>query len=384
MKSRIKTILSILCICCLLFTFTSCGSGSDITLEELGEIVSLHTEIQNTFLRSANYADFNSWTAEDGSEEASLPAPVHFAWQVSTGLQKRVEKFVLEISEWHNFYESVQYETTGNHLDVYNLKSGTFYFWRVTAVTSNGKRVVSNASSFETEDLAPRCIYVDGVTNVRDLGGWQTEAGYYVKQGMIFRSGRFNESQIDTLVVEITDKGIHTLLDELGIRTEIDLRMDEDHPNCVHGLETSGITSSVLGEDVNYYNVPMEYIMGDNFNYLSDARFYNSIKKFFSYLADESNYPIIYHCNIGTDRTGLFAFLVNGLLGVSEENLYRDYLFSNFGDIGTARTLNNIKSYHQKINTYKGSTFAEKIENCLLDIGVRQEEIDAIRNLMLE
>ena len=42
---------------------------------------------------------------------------------------------------------------------------------------------------------------------------------------------------------------------------------------------------------------------------------------------------LLLHCSIGTDRTGVICFLINALLGVSEEDLYKDYLFSMFGMI---------------------------------------------------
>lgn len=384
MKNNTKKLLSVFCAACILTATTACGGNGDIVLDEIGRDVGVHTEVQMKFLTSDDYLTFDSWLAEDGSEEASRPVPVHFSWSAKPNLKGKVEKYVLEISEWKNFSDALEYETTETGFDVYNLKVGTYYHWRVTAKLSDGTKKVSQKATFQTEDATPRNLYVDGMTNVRDLGGWQTIDGDFVRQGMIYRCARLNVSQINEIEAEITEQGIRTMRDELGVRTEIDLRMDEDHVGCVHGLETSGLTYSLLGEDINYYNVPMEYIMGDNFNYLSDSRFYPSIREFFTYLSDEENYPIAYHCNIGTDRTGLFAFLINGLLGVPEEDLYRDYLFSNFGNIGVARTVKNIQSYATTIRTYEGDTFAAQIENCLLDIGVQREDIAAMKDLMIE
>ena len=102
-------------------------------------------------------------------------------------------------------------------------------------------------------------------------------------------------------------------------------------------------------------------------------------------LADENSYPLIFHCNIGTDRTGMIAYLLNGLLGVEDEYLFRDYLFSNFGNIGGARTMNNIKNnYVATIKRTEGNTLSERIANYLISIGVASEDLEAIKSIFIE
>lgn len=91
------------------------------------------------------------------------------------------------------------------------------------------------------------------------------------------------------------------------------------------------------------------------------------------------------YCAIGTDRTGYVAFLINALLGVENEGLYRDYLFSNFGNIGTSRGLKAVRiDYMDRIMQYGNGSISENCEAFLLDIGVKQEHIDAVRAIMLE
>ena len=53
-----------------------------------------------------------------------------------------------------------------------------------------------------------------------------------------------------------------------------------------------------------------------------------SLKKAFKVFTNRNNYPVIFHCAIGTDRTGVVAFYLNALLGLKDEDIYRDYLFS--------------------------------------------------------
>jgi protein-tyrosine phosphatase len=46
-------------------------------------------------------------------------------------------------------------------------------------------------------------------------------------------------------------------------------------------------------------------------------------------LADSANYPVVFGCMTGKDRTGLLAALVLGALGASRETIIADYLESN-------------------------------------------------------
>ena len=104
----------------------------------------------------------------------------------------------------------------------------------------------------------------------------------------------------------------------------------------------------------------------------------------FELLSNPENYPVIFHCNIGTDRTGMIAYLLNALLGVSEEDLIRDYLFSNFADIGGLRNMNNLKKsvYYKSVHSAQGNSLSEKTYNCLLEFGVQRAQLDAIIDIL--
>ena len=114
------------------------------------------------------------------------------------------------------------------------------------------------------------------------------------------------------------------------------------------------------------------------------------LKEVFHALADPDNYPIFYHCRIGTDRTGLCAIMISGLLGVSENEIYQDYLFSNFGNIQEKRYIgekagrDNILNYINDLKAFPGEKFQNKVYNYLLSIGVPAEELDSIINILVE
>lgn len=87
------------------------------------------------------------------------------------------------------------------------------------------------------------------------------------------------------------------------------------------------------------------------------------------------------------------AQMVNGLLGVSKEDLYMDYELSFFSEKGSGddpgidHMVNQFeKIYNWIVDNYGGTEvpFSTCVENYMLAIGVSQDSIDAIRGIMLE
>lgn len=103
---------------------------------------------------------------------------------------------------------------------------------------------------------------------------------------------------------------------------------------------------------------------------------------------------VVFHCNYGADRTGSFAFMLEGLLGVSESDMAKDYEMTSYtydgryrnGDTSEyeyyyKRLVNEIKTNNTK---YPGNTFSEKIESMARGFGISQQDIDDFRALMIE
>lgn len=347
------------------------GNYSVILTPVEGE-ADLHTDLQKEYL-SEGYNSVSDYA--NGQEEKSRPKALRLRWSVSenNGLDNKSFYYKIFLSTDETFGKNVwTYTTFTDYADVYNLMINCNYYWKVALHLKDGSMFVSQTSSFRTAASAPRNLYVSGITNVRDLGGWETEDGAEVKQGLLIRCGRLNKSNRSDLKIEIDAKGKDAMLKYLGVKTEIDLRLVDN--NEVGGLTNVG----PLGSSVKYIQCPMGYSYS---NMLLGNR--NQIIKIFAILADINNYPIIYHCNIGTDRTGLISFLVNGLVGVPEKSLYRDYLMSNFGDIGGKRSISDIKGiYLDYVKGFDGITLSKKIYNCLESLGVPAENLDSVINIM--
>ncbi|MBO4263006.1 MAG: tyrosine-protein phosphatase [Clostridia bacterium] len=78
--------------------------------------------------------------------------------------------------------------------------------------------MTSSTACFTTSADGPRNVCVDGITNFRDLGGYKTEQGKHIKQGLIYRCARRNESNNETPTLCITFDEMKTLTSQLGER----------------------------------------------------------------------------------------------------------------------------------------------------------------------
>lgn len=366
-----KKVLSILLVLTMVLAlFTGCGTGREsyFTKEDNGYTVSypgtdaedltkgidFHTALQQTFLNGDPSEVSKYCKGEKALDKANV---IEYSYS---------EDFTLSISENEDMSSAFTIESENKKAVVENLKTDTTYY--VTATSSQGTVELDN---IKTADCLPRVINVEGVKNVRDVGGWPTEDGGRIRQGLLYRCGRMNKSDSEEAVIEITEEGIKVMTKDLGIKTDIDLRGVENN-------EIGSITESPLGPDVLHFKADTPWYPDI---FLENE---NEFREVFAILADESNYPIAFHCNIGTDRTGMVAFLVNGLCGVSEENLYKDYCFSNFADIGGSRSIEGLQDheYFKILMNTDGDTLPEKIHNFLLNIGVTEKEISSIISIM--
>ena len=310
-----------------------------------------HTELQTKYLTGDPE---NATLYAKGSEELSRPLPIHLSWEASGA------SYTVTIKVKNSSSEMV-YTTSTNEIDLYNLYSNTTYEWDVNGIMQEEFTTISGL----------RNLYVDGLTNVRDIGGYSTNSGV-VSQGLLIRSSKLTDD--DTGEVLITQKGIEELK-RLGIKTELDLR--DTTPDDDGNIEQGGITSSVI-DGVNYISFPMK--SGGNYLQLN----LSVLPALFEILANEDNYPILFHCSIGTDRTGVVAFLINGLLGVSIDDLYRDYLFSNFGYIHGMRQPKTIKDYISKVTSDKNQSLSANIKTFLLDQGVKEADINKVYEILMQ
>ncbi len=416
-NTRLRRAAAALLALALLLPAAGCaGRKSGVTPAE-GAEVDFHTALQRAYLadpyvngavgtpdemrvRGVTYViDGNPYDSPDLDtrrrmhDDWSRPDPVTLAWEGESP-----EGWVVQLSTDAGFREDVRSFTTAEaSLDVYNLYIGTRYYWR--AAPSADGLGSADVHSFTTSPVGPRNLYIDGVTNVRDIGGYELADGSSrIRQGLLYRGARLNVSYMDddsVLFIQdpdyfqltVTEKGIDTLVNELGVRTELDVRVAGERN------ETGNMNDDRI-EGLRYVSIPMDYQGGEaTDNNLTRLDNPGQIRKVFELLADEDNYPVYFHCYIGTDRTGVIAWLLGALCGMDEEDLYVNYVFSNFGDIAGSTTtagrqigtITGEYGYGTLVDTYPGDTLAERTENALVDIcGLSRETLRRVREILVE
>ena len=245
---------------------------------------------------------------------------------------------------------------------IYNmepLKAGTFAF--------GGK----------TYKIVPeggvRMVYTPSVWNVRDLGGWACTGGR-VKYGKIFRGGHFGN---------ITDADKSTLVNWLGVATDIDLR---------NNSETGSITTSPLGAGVEYFHQSLDFYANAVSTSAASARTVAVLKKVMACVA--ANKPCYFHCMSGADRTATIAYILLSLLGVSQSDKDKEYELTAFSDEADGKrfrssnyNVTNGNGWYPLIkyfrDTYTGENDNEKVVAWAVANGITSAEINAFRAAMI-
>ena len=280
---------------------------------------------------------------------------------------------------------------TGGSFSITGVPHGTNCYFKVMDMSNKQE---SEVRYVRILDGQVRWIDAEGCRNVRDLGGWKTESGKTVRYGMLYRGACIDGYN----GIELTAFGKQQFREMLGIKTQLDLRGSDD------GDDGEQMYSDFGGKYVKATFDQYDYIF-------KNTRSHEALGKIFDVLSDEANYPIYFHCNAGSDRTGTLAFIINGLLGVSYEDLTRDFELTGFSIGKRLRSAldmsgnevawdksgvmqNDSGNYiawgplYDKMMSNFGTgdgKLSSAIENFLMTkCGVTKAEIDEVRRLMLQ
>jgi protein tyrosine/serine phosphatase len=308
----------------------------------------------------------NLWEIKDREvKDRSKPVPVHLKWTVGPQCPGNAV-FDVYLSKTEHFTENdlISTDTSSTDVSVTNLEIGTLYFWQVVTREKGNVLYRGPIWRFQTSPVPPRWIDINGVTNVRDMGGWITQDGYKIKQGLLYRGAAMNKEG----EMFITPTGIDTFVRRLHIKTDLDFR----------GAYEKKVVPAIDTTTVKWIKIsisPYADIVS------SGETGKKAYRKVFHQLAEPGNYPIYMHCQIGADRMGTVAFLVGALLNMRNEDLFRNYDLTSF-------SLSGIRDHNSEmfqgllkvVSAYgkENDSLQRKVYYYLLDIGVTGEEIQSI------
>ena len=207
-------------------------------------------------------------------------------------------------------------------VELLNLEPQQTYYYKVEDAT----RVITQGQ-VKTEGYL-RQIKVPTVSNVRDMGGWLTAGGNRVRYGLVYRGGELNGDHLmynGTALSEADRKELR----RLGIAAELDLR--EDNDDSVKDVDAAG-KSTALGNGAQYLYLNLNMWNAQALQ-LYSAKFKSAFDFIISNLRADRN--VYFHCIWGADRTGAIGFLLNGLLGATEDQLYKDYELTSYSLAGS-------------------------------------------------
>ncbi|WP_200947532.1 tyrosine-protein phosphatase [Microbacterium sp. Root166] len=159
----------------------------------------------------------------------------------------------------------------------------------------------------------PAELIVPGAVNLRDTGG--LPAGQKIsRHGVLYRSGN---------LASLDDAGVRAL-GALGLRRIIDLRADDEvayAPSRVDGLDVVtqrvplflGSVAALFADDIS---------LDEMYRRLAEDSADGVIDVVRGILADQ---PVLVHCTVGKDRTGVTVALALAGAGVEIEAVVADY-----------------------------------------------------------
>ena len=215
-----------------------------------------------------------------------------------------------------------------------------------------------------------RRLELEGISNFRDLGGYQTTSGASVRWRTIFRS--------DTLSL-LSDHDMETVCD-LGVTAAFDLRYGEERklePSRFLGHDKVEVLEMGLDKRPDQTTLDSFHDVDDMAGMARDWMMHGYRKYPFLYadayrtMIDRliAGDHVVVHCTAGKDRAGTAAAMMLTILGVPRDTVFEDYLLTNqyWDRAGRVRpdmdaeTINNI---FQAREEYLEAAFAAIDEQC--------------------
>ena len=355
-KKTIANLLALVLSLCTIGSFTSCSLadwldtlpivGSTSTQQEIaldaysGASINCSPDIYQEYLAMTNTNDmaallFRRYRYDAATVSRPTSKNITLSWKYQT---KR-SKYRVTVSKNPDLSNpTFTISTNDCTAELADILPGTYY-WKVVDLKTKRE---SSIDTFVVENYV-RALKAGYVSNLRDLGGWKTQSGKTIKYGLAYRSANITSSDGNALK-------------DLGINYEIDLRAGDEYKNSaipstlgIKYLQAGIMQSDYVLKDKTFYETLTAQQIEEkrHANAPFKQEYATSLYKAFKLFTDQRNYPILFHCTQGADRTGTFAFLLSGMLGVGLDDLYRDFELTIFAR-GGRRWRSNIEYNEQE------------------------------------
>ena len=251
-----------------------------------------------------------------------------------------------------------------------------------------------------TQDIDPRRhLDLEGTVNTRDVGGYATRDGRHTKWGVLLRSDSLHE---------LSPASKQALVD-YGLKSVLDLRKSSEMQNtrnAFFGSDTvdyyhQNMVGDTLMREREHIPEELDYVehMRWSYSVVLDRR-KSHVQDTLSLLARPGTLPALVHCAGGTERTGLIVGLVLGIVGVPEETIAEDFALT--ARFSYARYLEKHPELSADTYSLEDHQARECRPDTMLavlrtleerycgvvgysrDIGVSEEEMEALREALLE
>ena len=213
---------------------------------------------------------------------------------------------------------------------------------------------------------------LNGLRNVRDIGGWTG-----LRPGMVYRGSQL-------YLVEGAPDGIDPETSRV-IRRDWRLATDFD----LRGVKEWGVRDYEKRKLAELTTIGVRKISHKFPSYEKLFEHPEIVGAALKDLAKPETYPTYIHCAGGADRTGSLIFILEALCGVPEADIDIDYELTSFATIYGIRDRNvtlsvSFKRFKDMFKAYPGKTLAEQVENaCITAFGLTKEEVESIRRILV-
>jgi protein-tyrosine phosphatase len=182
--------------------------------------------------------------------------------------------------------------------------------------------------------IADRGLHLKTIPNLRDVGGYRTTDGRWVKMGMIYRSDQLDRLS-DSDLGAMGDLGL-ALVADLRTASERSHEPDRLPAGAEHLLlDVVADSKGSVGGDMRQAMATIaagkgaEMLTEANRDFVSLDSARSAYHTLLTRIGAEGAGPTLYHCTSGKDRTGWASAVILTILGVPRETVMADYLASN-------------------------------------------------------